>query len=620
MNEFIAEYCHQNDDRVNDDMFSRVYDKPLHEYIVDTCKNLEVIPAITLESWELVTDQTKIRGSINKKQTKDPKIRNNRTLERLAQPNRTLYDMLYLNFRIQAKGQDLHIQRKMRILKPIRGGMYIRNGKKIRILNQVVDNSTFVKDTTLNFKTTLYPIKLSTSKYKLKFIDGETVTCTCFKLDLMAKVVNPLMYFLAQYGVQNTIEMFNLDSVMAVVDAPLDEDHYMYLQASDHVYLEVHEKAFYAHEFIATFTATMFDALKADKNITFKDVYSEEYWLFRLSEIFSKKRYASKALRVLVSFNKIMDVGVKKRLILRKSHKKNTFTIIRWMMTNYNDLLKKDSHDLRFKRVRANETIAYYFDKHISKNMYSLLNTDDAPIEKYIRLLNSINEFTLLKGAHGGDKSGPSSMFWYERFNDFDAIEISRFTLKGPTGLNGGKKGISTPYRDIYPSHIGRYDLNVCSSSDPGLTGYLCANVQLGPTGYFDPNDTEPDNYDPIIDTILERFADPTYAQVRKDYISTQLSRDDEGFIQLRRKLTSDEMQHEFVTRPEKYGMYRTKDGLKLIPRMDAVDSKGFKVLVKKRAAKAIDPTKDRDSDGFYVLRPVVTKMDRINVKHRKKK
>lgn len=555
MLDFIAQYCQQNEARVNADMFTRAYDKPLYEYIVDTCKNLEVIPAITLESYELVTDQTKIRSSIDKRHAKDPRIRNNRTMERLAQPNRTLYDMLLLNFRVQAKGQDLHIQRRVRILKPIHGGMYIRNGKKVRILNQVVDNSTFVKDTTLNFKTKLYPIKLSTTKHKLEFIDGETVSCACFKLDLLSKITNPLIYFLAQYGVQGTIEMFCLESVMSVVDCPLDEDHYMYLQAADHVYLEVHEKAFYAHEFIASFVCTLFDVLKADKAITFKDVYTQDYWLGRLSEIFSKKRYASKALRVLVSFNKIMDVGVKKQLILRRRHKKNTFTIIRWMMTNYGDLLKKDSHDLRYKRVRANETLAYFFDKHISKNVYSLLNTDDPPIEKYIRLLNSINEFTLLKGAHGGDKSGPTSMFWYERYNDFDAIEISRFTLKGPTGLNGGKKGISTPYRDIYPSHIGRYDLNVCSSSDPGLTGFLCANVQLGPTGYFDPSDTEPDNYDPIIDTILDRFADPVYVQVRKDYIDTQLSRDEDGFINLRRRMTVSEMQREFTTKPEKYGM-----------------------------------------------------------------
>lgn len=610
MNDFIAAFTRErNGDRINRDMFERKYDRPLVDYIVDACKNLEVIPGLTLESWELVTDQTKIRSTVNKKIAKDPKIKNNRMLERLTQPNRTLYDMLYLHFRVKVKGHDQLVTRKVRVLKQVRGGMYIRNGKKVRILNQIVDNSTFVKGDVLNFKTKLYAIKLGTVKTKLKFTDGETASCTCFRLDLLSKVTNPLIYYLAQYGIEDTIDMFDLSTVMSVVDNPLDEEHYMYLRASKYVYLEVHEKAFYAHPFIASFVATLFDVMKADPAITFRDVYTKEYWMGRLSEIFSKKRYANKALRILVSYNKIMDIGVKKQLVIRKHHKKDTFTIIRWMMTNYGELLKKDSHDLRYKRVRANEVLAYFFDKHVSKNVYSLLNTDNPPFEKYIRLLNSINEFTLLKGASGGGKNSSTGMFRYERYNDFDAIEIARYTLKGPTGLNGGKRGVSIKYRDIYVSQIGRYDLNVCSSTDPGLTGYLCANVQLEKNGYFDARDIEPDEYDPIIDALLERFADPNYMEVRASYVQTQLSRDSDGFVVLKKKYSASEMQQMFLAEPERYGLYQTSDGLRLIPKMDNVDAKGFKMLVRRKTAKEKD---ERDAEGFMILRPVITKMDRL--------
>lgn len=50
MNDFIAEFQHRNDKKINPAMFERAYDKPLYEYIVDTCKNLEVLPGLTLES------------------------------------------------------------------------------------------------------------------------------------------------------------------------------------------------------------------------------------------------------------------------------------------------------------------------------------------------------------------------------------------------------------------------------------------------------------------------------------------------------------------------------------------------------------------------------------------
>jgi len=622
MNDFIAQYCHRYDDRINRDMFERTYDRPLVDYIVDTCKNLEVIPGLTLEDWWLVRDQTKIRSIINKKNAKDPKIKNNKTLERLAQPNKTLYDMLYLKFRIRVKGRDEVVIRKVRILKPIRGGLYIRNGNKVRVLNQVVDNSTFVKGNVLNFKTKLYPIKLSTIKTKLKFTDGETAaSCACFRLDLLSKVVNPLIYYLAQYGVTETIDRFDLGSVMSVVDAPLDEDHYMYIQINKGIYVEVHEKAFYAHEFVAAFTATLVDMLKSDKEMSFKDAYNIDYWRGRLAEIFSKKRYVNKALRVLVSFNKIVDIGIRKTMVIKKHHRQDTFSIIRWMMTNYGELLKKDAHDLRYKRVRANETLAFFFDKHVSKNVYSLLNTDNPPFDKYMRLLNSINEYTLLKGAHGGGKTSPGSMFRDERYNDFDAIERSRYTLKGPTGLNGGKKGINWRYRDIYPSHMGRYDINVCSSSDPGLTGYLCANVQLDKNGYFDSRDAEPDNYDPIIDTILERFADPDYKRRRDDYIDRRITADKDGFVVLRRRKTSKEIQDRMIHRPNTIGLYRVKDedgnfSRKLMPKMERGPD-GFIILRDKRKVRggAFVIEDNRDSEGFYVLKKSVTKLDKYKAK-----
>lgn len=615
MRDFIAQYCHRNDDKVNDEMFTRAFDRPLVEYIIDTCKNLEVIPAIKLESWEYITDQTKIRTMIDKKLSKDPKIRNNKVLERLAQPNRTLYDLLVLHFRVQAKGRNVEVTRKVRILKQLKDGSYIRNGKKVMLLNQVVDNSTYVKGNVLNFKTTLYPIKLSVAKLKLKFIDGETVTVPYFKLDLFSKVTNPLLYYMAQYGLEGTIEKFNLETVMTVVDDIIDEDHYMYIPICNNLYIEIHEKAFYAHEFISKFVATLYDAMVSDKtNITLKQAYDKEYWKGRLAEVFSKKRNPEKGERVLMSYEKMMDPSSKKRLTsLRKRHRRNTFTIIRWMMVNYEQLLKKDSNDLRYKRVRSNEVLAYFFDNYITRNVYSLLNTDNPPFEKYIRTLNSINENTLIRATQSGGKSSPTSMFRYERYNDFDAIELARYTLKGPTGLNGGKHKTSLRYRDIYVSQYGRYDLDVCSSSDPGLTGYLTSNVKLDKNGYFDSTMTEPDEYDPVIDQITAKYGDDEYTKKRLNYIRFQLNRGKDGYVHLSRKKTRDEIVAIFWEDPDKYGMYRSGEYLKLKPKITNRDPKGYIILTPKTDGGM--GKYQRDKDGYIHLHRVTTKMDAKNKK-----
>lgn len=627
MKDFISQYCDQYEDRINTDLFDRSFDKPLVEYVIDTCKNLEVLPAITLESYEYIEDQSRIDTLLDKRWEKDPKIKNNKSLDRLVGQNQSLYNLLILNFRVDAKGQTAHVQRKIRIPKLIKGRYYMRGGKLVLPLIQIVDNSTFVKGNTLNFKTTLYPIKLNTTRVKLPFIDDE-ISVPKFHIDLFKKITSPLYYYLAQYGLQGTIEMFRLENIVSVVDDILDESKYMYIRINPNLYIEVHEKGFYAHEFVGKFLGCLYEVFSEDKKITLKDAYDREYWLGRLAEVFSKKRNPDKGERVLISFKKITDPYTKNRLKLPKYHKRDTFRIVRWMMVNYTQLLQKDSNDLINKRMRVNEIQAYYFDSYIARNVYSLLNTDNPPFTKYLRLLNSINEFTLIKAAtstpkgKGAGKASITSMYRYERYNDFDAIDLTRYTLKGPTGLNGGKKKTSMQYRDIYPSHIGRYDLNVCSSSDPGLTGYLCANCQFDKNGHFSGDNNEPDEYDNKIDKILNKVAEKGYEKNRADYIALQLSRDSDGFLHLQRKIPAHEMTFEFMKNPWKYGLYWNDNALRLMHRIDNFDNKGFLHLQKKSPSqKKLEKDYERDEEGFIVLRKKENKLTRkLESKESKKK
>ena len=537
MMDFIAEYEKGFKKMINPEIFTRSYDRPLYEYILDICKNLEVIPAIKLLSWELITDQTKVQRMlrINKDLSKDPKVRNNRTLERLSQTNSTLCDLLILHYKVSARGKTEYVTRRCKIFKTVKGNRIIRNGKKAMLLNQIVDNSTYVKKNVIHFKTALHPLKLTTVKSRIRFADGETMVAPKFKIDLFYKVTNPLLYYLAKYTIDEIFEMFRLESFMSIVTEVIDPDTYLYVKLTDKLYLEVHSKAFYANDFIPKFVSTLADAfVDKEEDLTIKKIYNLDYWKGRLAEVFSKKRNPDKGRRVLISFAKAIDPTTQKRPNLPARHKRNTWTIVRWIMVNYMELMQKDSNDLKYKRLRANEVLAYYFDTYVTRNVYSLLNTDNPPFSKYITLLNSINENTLIRSIQSTKSaSSPGSMFRYEQFNDFDAIDLTRYTMKGPTGLNGGKEKLSLRYRDFYPSHYGRLDLNVCSSSDPGLTGYLTANVQLGKNGYFDTESNEPDVYDAEIEQVVDQYGSEEYLKNRAERLHIELTRSSEGFITL---------------------------------------------------------------------------------------
>lgn len=597
MRDFFHQYCEKNKRRINPAIFKRTFDKPLHEYIVDTCKNLEVLPPITFDGYELITDQTKINLYVNKEISKDSKIRSNKTLEKLIPSKPSICDMLILHFTISLRGRVKHVTRRMLVFKQLPGCTYYIRGKRVTPLVQVVDNSTYVKGNSLKFKTTLVPIDLSTIHKELVFTDGTYFKCPVFQLNLFSKVCNPLLYFLAKYDIADVIEMFKLEKVMSVVSRPIDEKNCYYVKINSDVYLEVVKKAVYSHEFVLPFAATMTNVLVTDKNITIKDVYSNVYWLERLAEIFGKKT-VDKGEKVLISFAKIMDPTTIKKLAIRDKHKRDAHTVVRWMMTNYTELLKKDNHNLENKRIRVNECIAHYFDAYATRNVNSLLNNDNATMDRYVKMLNAISEFTLFKAIGG---SNPYNLFRYERYNDYEAINISRYTMKGPTGINGSKNRVANQYRDIYPSQIGRFDLNVCSSS-PGLTGYLTIDCQIDETGRFSNRLIEPDNYDSSIKEALTGINSEDYRKSR-DVVSTDdRLRDEQGFIVLERKLTAQEVNRMFQKDPEKYGMYRIGDELRLIPNTDPRDNKGFIVLF--HNDEALDP-KDkmaRDKDGFIIF------------------
>ena len=55
-----------------------------------------------------------------------------------------------------------------------------------------------------------------------------------------------------------------------------------------------------------------------------------------------------------------------------------------------------------------------------------------------------------------------------------------RYTVKGPNSIGSGKseRNISIKYRGIDPSYIGNLDINVYSSSSPGLNGSLSPFVK----------------------------------------------------------------------------------------------------------------------------------------------
>src|SRR5690606_29994108 len=67
--------------------------------------------------------------------------------------------------------------------------------------------------------------------------------------------------------------------------------------------------------------------------------------------------------------------------------------------------------------------------------------------------------------------------------NDLQAINGLKYSVTGIQGLPSNL--ITDEQRDLYPSHLGRFELNSISSSSPGASGMLTPFCDIYGDGYF---------------------------------------------------------------------------------------------------------------------------------------
>jgi hypothetical protein len=568
MIEYVARVSKEaRTDLINHEFFQRTFDAPLHEHVVDIVKNLGVIPGINFKGYELIPFAETM--TINKKHTKNKKIAKNTKLTQLHQITDTDIDLLRFSFEIDVDGKKTTEEREMYVYRPDKHGFYRKNGKLVLPINQVIDSTTYVKDG-INFKTAIFnfPIKIKGTRINLSTDDGTDIKGRRFNITVFKKECNILLYFLAKMNFEGVLDFFKLKDIINLVPEKFDEEKFVYYEVADNIFMECSRESL-KYQFIADMYLTLIDTItpigikrkskkgrKPNNSVSFKNLFSKKYWLITFAESFSKPNEKI-GRNGLISFERILDASTIKRFSsIKIEHRRDIYTIARYILINYDLLMTKDNLDLSNKRIRNTEVIASYLDKYIRNNINSVLNAESVDRERLSKLLNTITHDTLMKATNGKDSY---DLFKYDRFNDFTAGELSRYTFKGNGGIPGNKHKTSTEQREIHPSHIGIIDLNVTSASNPGLTGNLCANVKLYNGGRLSAK-KDPDASIKLFELLDE--VRPIHDHDKHQTIQLELHRDGEtNKIKLIKRKSVDEEFEDIINDPHVLHIGRNKEG-----------------------------------------------------------
>ena len=220
------------------------------------------------------------------------------------------------------------------------------------------------------------------------------------------------------------------------------------------------------------------------KKVVYKydDVISPWFWINLTAGYFTKnkdpRKEFEKVKTMLISLVRLIDDSTRKVLLVKDEDKKNTLTILRYIIRDFDELLKADSQNLDNKRLRLFEYQFFPLRKYFSDQIYRILNTTTHSKAVLDRMLSNLNPMKIIKETVTNEL-----LRYYGAPNEMNLFSaFLRCSFKGPQSLN---KSVNVIQRDLHPSYTGRISLIAAAAGDPGLSSNLCPFIEVTDNYYF---------------------------------------------------------------------------------------------------------------------------------------
>ena len=466
MREFIKQYENPNEKRINYKLINREYDKPLIEYINDSAKSLEILKNIEFLGSEFIEYESQIDNSRYEKRRKSKDKKNKQDI-RYTNIDDSRVGELILRFRITFKGESEIIEKPILIPLPDEDGNYQIKGKKYILMYQLVDASTYVNKQSVVLKS-IMPIFLTRKSFVKKDTEGYEHTCAIYTTKVFRNDINILYFYFAKIGVEKTLKYMMVDRYISLVDEKDDLENFIYFQISSGFYVRVIRRVFEKSNYVRSLAFMILSI--CNSKINADNINDKHMWIEKIGAIFSvSTNQYEKGKNILIFLDRMLDETTKSTLRIDDIHKKSMYSILRWQLQNFNELKKKDNMDMANKRLRDSEYIASLLNQELSKRLLPAINSGRKLSKEKIKDIFKFPGEILINQLY---KSG---LFRYDdQVNDMDFFSKLKFTLKGPNSLGGkNNQSVSASMRGLHPSMIGRIDLNVVGTSDPGTGGVL---------------------------------------------------------------------------------------------------------------------------------------------------
>lgn len=415
--------------------------------------------------------------------------------------------LLVVNYYIAIKDEAEHISVLIATPRAVDKYYFKISGNTYSALWQIVDASTYNSSTSsskkhsVTLKTMFMPIRIyryiTNHKNSLKdWYTGEEIKCTFYTSYIFKKSLPVMKYILARFGYYGTMKFLHLD-LLNIYDHKPDDDSSVYVINRFDIWITVPKEIFDRDQVMQSFVYTLYNCIQ--KSTTYQEIFNDSYWLLSLADEFNNQT-EEKGLSILSSLEFIYDLTTQETLRLPLEMKADIYSVLKWMMGEFNSLRIKDNLNVSIKRIRRAEYIASLYAMKLSTSIYRVsdigkkANIDSikkAIVTNPMYLINAISSCKLIN---------------YRNFvGDLDAMVALKFTYKGISGI--GEKSNSMPniYRAVSPSQIGKVDIDASSPGDPGASGMLVPRAKIYDGGLFS-DFTEPNSWERLFTESITNY------------------------------------------------------------------------------------------------------------------
>ena len=385
------------------------------------------------------------------------------------------------------------------------------NGNMYSAMYQIVDASTYnnsaaknPKKQSITFKTTFSPIRVYRYNIFIKDITGMQIPCTYFIVNMFKKSVLLIKYIIAKMGLLEAMEFLHIVDVKIVESISTINRRDNYIIPVREFYIVVPKILYTRVQVVQSFIYTLYSVINYMKDASYSDIFDRDMWLKALGAEFISKdldTIIDKGKSVIDSVEFIYDISTMEDLKLPMEDKSDIYRVLRWMMYEFNSLRQKDNLDISTKKVRWAEYIAALYAEKLFYGICHISDMADRADLLTIKKALQIQPTYLIKAITNSKKC--QLVNYVDNINDIELIKL-KFTYKGISGIGEKSSAISSSYRSVHPSHLGRVDVDSSSNSDPGVSGTICPLAVLH-DGHFDEYE-EPDTWESDLNKVIDAY------------------------------------------------------------------------------------------------------------------